>query len=174
MMKNNWYMLTLVGKDQPGIVARITTALYEADCQLGEASMSRLGGTFSILLMVMVENDRTKLLEKIKPIAAALDLQLHVDSIDARLHDHHIPDVRVSVYGTDRPGIVAQVTTVLADAGLDILELESDVAGSDEKPIYIMHMEGHAANGIESLERALEGLSPDIEVNLETIDVLVG
>jgi glycine cleavage system transcriptional repressor len=174
MMKNNWYMLTLVGKDQPGIVARITTALYEAGCQLGEASMSRLGGTFSILLMVMADDDRSRLLEQITPIAESLDLHIHVDDIDARLHDHHIPDVRVSVYGTDRPGIVAQVTTVLADAGLDILELESDVAGSDEQQIYIMHMEGHAANGIKSLECALEELSSDIEVSLEAIDVLVG
>jgi peptide deformylase len=37
-----WFMLTLVGKDRPGIVAQITRALYEGDCNLGEASMVRL------------------------------------------------------------------------------------------------------------------------------------
>jgi len=47
-----WFMVTLVGKDQPGIVAKLTLALFENDCNLGEASMTRLGGNFTIILMV--------------------------------------------------------------------------------------------------------------------------
>ncbi|MEW8430322.1 MAG: amino acid-binding protein, partial [gamma proteobacterium symbiont of Ctena orbiculata] len=42
----NWQMLTLVGEDQPGIVARVTDALYRGGCTLGETSMIRLGGNF--------------------------------------------------------------------------------------------------------------------------------
>ena len=40
----NWYMLTLVGKDRPGIVAEVSQVLFEAGGNLGEASMARLGG----------------------------------------------------------------------------------------------------------------------------------
>ncbi|MCW8983520.1 MAG: amino acid-binding protein, partial [Gammaproteobacteria bacterium] len=40
---NNWYMVTLVGRDQKGIVSRVTKALFEGGCNLGEASMMRLG-----------------------------------------------------------------------------------------------------------------------------------
>lgn len=173
-MNDNWYMLTLVGKDQPGIVARITTGLFEAGCQLGEASMSRLGGTFCILLMVQFKGDRAGLLEQVTPIAADLDLHIHIDEIDAKLHDHRVPDVRVSVYGADRPGIVAQVTTALADAGLHILDLESDIAGTVEQPVYVMHIEGYAEQGLEQLQTALDGLADDIEVHLEPVDILVG
>ncbi|MCG7961385.1 MAG: amino acid-binding protein, partial [Candidatus Thiodiazotropha taylori] len=39
-----WQMLTLVGEDQPGIVAQVTDALFRGGCTLGEASMLRLGG----------------------------------------------------------------------------------------------------------------------------------
>jgi len=42
----NWYMLTLVGEDRPGIVAKLTAALFAAGCNLGEATMARLGGIF--------------------------------------------------------------------------------------------------------------------------------
>ena len=38
----NWYMLTLVGKDGPGIVAEVSQTLFEAGGNLGEASMVRL------------------------------------------------------------------------------------------------------------------------------------
>nr|WP_243448334.1 ACT domain-containing protein [Candidatus Thiosymbion oneisti] len=44
-----WNMLTLVGVDRPGIVARVTHAVFEAGGNLGEASMLRLGGNFTIL-----------------------------------------------------------------------------------------------------------------------------
>ena len=51
---SHWYMVTLVGKDRPGIVAHVTNALYEEGCNLGETSMLRLGGNFSIMMMVQL------------------------------------------------------------------------------------------------------------------------
>ena len=48
----------------------------------------------------------------------SMNLHLHVDAIRGRLHATLLPDVRISVFGADRPGIVAKATTALADAGL--------------------------------------------------------
>ena len=108
-------------------------------------------------------------------IRGVVGVDLHIDQIDARLHDHRIPDVRISVYGADRAGIVAKVTGVLAEAGLDILELESDVGGTDAEPIYIMSIEGHAAEGIPMLESALEIVRAEgIDASLQAIETLVG
>ncbi len=56
-MANNWYMLTAVGEDRAGIVAGVTKALFEGGCNLGDASMMRLGGSFSIMLMVSRRTD---------------------------------------------------------------------------------------------------------------------
>lgn len=168
-----WFMVTVVGKDRPGIVAHISEALYQGGCQLGEASMMRLGGNFTIMLMV--EHDEAKTLgELLKAPADALGLRMHVDEIEGHLHEHLIPDVSVMVHGADRPGIVAQVTQVLAEAGLNILDLESDVAGTEQEPIYIMHVEGVAAKGIEALELALNLLVAEgIEVRLTPIDTMI-
>ena len=137
--------------------------------------MMRLGGNFTIMLMVQSALSQDALQGKIDPVIATLGLRCHFDEIQGQLHDHRIPDVRVSVYGADRAGIVSQITTVLAAAGLDILDLESDVGGTDSKPFYIMHIEGHAANGIEALQQALdEHISDDIEVRLSAIDTMIG
>ena len=46
-----WHMLTLVGTDRPGIMAALTGTLFRAGCNLGEASMARLSGNFTIMLM---------------------------------------------------------------------------------------------------------------------------
>jgi len=171
----NWYMLTVVGKDRPGIVSQVTAALYRGGCNLGEASMIRLGGNFTIMLMVQHAGDGDDLRQLLAPVIAPLDLHLHLDDIEGHLHEHLLPDVRISVFGADQPGIVANVTSALSEAGLHILNLESDVGGTAAKPIYVMHIEGQARAGIEALRAALHGAAHDgIEAKLTPIDTLVG
>lgn len=174
-MTKKWYMLTVVGKDRPGIVAHITSALYEGGSQLGETSMLRLGENFAMMLMVEYEGKRKALKHMLDPVLESMDLQGHVDVIAARLHRHIEPDVRITVSGADRPGIVAKVTSALAQAGLNILNLDSDVAGTDSEPLYIMQIEGEARDGIDAVHSALESVrSEGIEVHLQPVDVVMG
>ncbi len=172
----NWYMLTLVGKDRPGIVSQVTLALYEGGGNLGEASMVRLGGNFSIMLMVHYEGSADLLEKEMSPVCTALELQAHVDLIEGELHHHVEPDVRISIYGADRAGIVAETTGVLTEAGLNILTLESDVGGTSVNPIYIMEMEGVAGKGIEALKSVLDKLAKEknVETRIMPINTLMG
>lgn len=171
----NWFMLTVVGKDQAGIVSQVTGALYAGGCNLGEASMMRLGGSFTIMLMVEYAGDASGLRRILAAVVDAMDLHVHLDGIEGRLHEHVLPDVRISVFGADQPGIVAKITGALAKAGLNILNLESDVGGTETKPIYVMHIEGQAGAGIEALRPALDHVAHDgIEAVLTPIDTMVG
>jgi len=169
-------MLTLVGKDRTGIVAKISAALYQENCNLGEASMTRLGGNFTIMLMIQFDGLAQALDRILQPVCDSLNLRYHVDQIEGELHHHLEPDVRVRVHGADRAGIVADVTRTLASAGLDILNLESDVAGTSENPLYIMNIEGVALKGIDALNHALKTLDcgEDVEIHLSEIDILRG
>ena len=64
----------------------------------------------------------------------------------------------------------------LAEKGFNILNLESDVGGTSENPIYVMTIEGVAEQGIEILEEALHKLAQEkgLEAQLEPIDTLIG
>lgn len=171
----HWYMLTLVGKDRPGIVAHLSAALYDGGCNLGEATMMRLGGNFTIMMMVQFDGNTSALGKMVEPVAESMGLHLHVDRIEAKLHEHPEPDVRITVYGADRAGIVAHITGALAEAGLHILDMDTSVGGTEEKPIYIMQIEGHAAEGVEALQSALEAVAEKgVEAQLETIDTMIG
>ncbi|MDM8564397.1 ACT domain-containing protein [Candidatus Halobeggiatoa sp. HSG11] len=171
---SQWFMITLVGKDQTGIVAKITTALFDNNCNLGEASMLRLGGNFTVMLMVSYDGKVQNLTTFLQPISDSLQLQLHIDAIDGQLHHHQQPNLRIRVHGADRTGIVAQVTTALAEVGFNILDLESDVGGTDNKPFYVVDIEGIATNGIEPVETAMQGLlGNEIEIKLEPIETVM-
>jgi len=172
---NNWYMLTLTGEDRPCIVARVTRVLFERDMNLGEASMLRLGGNFTIMMMVSGDMDADALQQALSEVVEELGLSLHIDPMKGGLHRHVPPNLMVRVSGADRAGIVARVTGVLADAGFNILDLESDVAGTAEKPVYIMQIAGVATVPLESLEQAVSGLREEgIEVNISPVEMLVG
>lgn len=172
---SQWYMLTLVGKDQPGIVARLTTALYETGCNLGETSMIRLGDNFTVMMMVGCEAGAERIRQAIEPVASALELIVHLDAIEASLHHRPQPDVCIRVHGADRAGIVARVTTAAADAGLNIVDLESDVGGTDTDPIYILQITGNAAGGVEALRDALLPLQGEgVKVDVSELDTLIG
>ena len=92
-------MLTLVGEDRPGIVAAVTNSLYQNGWNLGETSMIRLGGNFTIMMMVTGEGDVQAALQ---PVANRLKLRMHVDDISGGLHQHLVPNIQV------RPGDVVE------------------------------------------------------------------
>lgn len=165
-----WSVLTLVGADQPGIVAGVTKALAAANCELGETSMMQMGGNFS--MMLRVQHEEIDLASSLKKVCEELNLHLHIDDdVDGKTEAEE-PDVNITVYGADRSGIVAEVTGVLADAGLNIIDLETAVGGSAEKPIYIMTIEGKADQGVDALNDAAKNISAGIELNIVSIQTL--
>ena len=171
----HWYILSVVGKDRPGIVSHVTAALYEGGCDLGETSMIRLGDSFTIMMMVRHDGTVKSLQNLLATVAESMGLHVHIDKMDGHLHRHVDPDVNITVYGADRPGIVAHVTGALAEAGLNIVNLDSDVGGSEDKPIYIMHIDGVAGEGIPALESALEIVVKEgVEAKLTPIDTMIG
>ena len=168
-----WVMLTVVGADRPGIVARLSGALYDAGCNLGDASMARLGGNFAVMLMVEgVEGGRLE--QVLGPVIDDYGLRLHLDPIEGALHAQQEANVQVTVYGADRPGIVAQVTGALFRAGFNILELNSDVGGTEDQPVYVMVLDGVAQGGSAAIEQALAPVRVGgIEVCVTALEPLV-
>jgi glycine cleavage system transcriptional repressor len=67
------------------------------------------------------------------------------------------------------------VTSRAAAAGLNIVDLESDVAGTDDNPIYVLQIQGVAAQGIEAIETALAPLQAEgVKVDVRPVDTLIG
>jgi len=172
---NNWYMLTLVGEDHPGIVAKVTTALFERGLSLGEASMIRLGGNFTIMMMVNSPVDAESIDQALEPLIESMDLCMHLDPIEGHLHQHVVPNITVRVNGADQAGIVASVTTALLEAGFNILDLASDVAGNNDNPVYIMMIEGYSEKSYEELQAAVDKVTlPGVDVTISPVEMMVG
>ena len=154
----NWFMLSLVGLDQPSIVAKLSSGLCKNGCNLGESSMGRLGNYFTIMLMVEHEGDKKALKTIISSVCDPLNLDSHLIKLEDVNQQHFEPDVRISLFAEDRLGVVEDATVPLANAGLNILHLESNLGENDTAVTYFIHLEGTLSKGLTPIYGVLEKL----------------
>jgi glycine cleavage system transcriptional repressor len=154
--------VTAVGADRPGIVAAITRVLHERGGNLEDSAMTILGGQFAVVLLVATEDEPDALRAALQSATRELGLTISVSRAGAERHPADATHL-LSVYGADRPGIVAAVTAELAAQGANITDLETQVIGGDE-PVYAMVVELVAEDEAalhEGIERACEALGVD-------------
>jgi glycine cleavage system transcriptional repressor len=172
-MNETWMAVTAVGRDRPGIVARVTGALLHLGCNLGETSMTRLRGEFAMILLVRLLPPRTvvEAKEALQALGAELDLTITVRVLSAQESEVATEEGAayiLRVYGADRPGIVHSVTELLARDGFNITDLETRVIPGEGGPVYVMVMELDAPSEEkgEAARQPLEALAAGMKVDI--------
>lgn len=132
--------VTAMGADQPGIVAAVARVLHQRGGNIEDSAMTILGGRFSMVLLVAVDDGAEELQAALRAATADLGLDLHVAAPGAG-HDAAAATHLLSVYGSDQPGILAGVATALANVGANITDLSSRLIGSTEAPVYALVVE---------------------------------
>jgi glycine cleavage system transcriptional repressor len=165
--------VTVMGVDRPGIVASVTKVLFDAGCNLEDATSSILRGHFAMTLVVRAPSgvDASELERGLAPAARDLELVATVKAVEDAETDVQAPTHMVSVYGADRPGIVYKVAALLASNGANITDLTSRVIGSPEEPVYALMLEVFLADP-QAVERELQELRRelDVEVSVRPIE----
>jgi glycine cleavage system transcriptional repressor len=74
----------------------------------------------------------------------------------------------ISVYGSDRPGIVYRVTRALADRRVNITDLNTRLIGTKEEPVYVLMLEAILPTGmtVEDAGLLLENLKKELNVEI--------
>ncbi len=132
--------VTAVGADRPGIVATVTRVLHERGGNLEDSAMTILGGHFAIVLLVATDDEPETLRAAVTEATADLGLTISVSRAGAGpgvIESTHL----LSVYGADRPGIVAGVAATLAELGVNVTDLETQVIGEGDDAVYAMVIE---------------------------------
>ena len=170
--------VTAVGLDRPGIVAAVTKVLVEHGCNLEDTSMTILRGHFAMMLVVAAPEgvDAAGLEAALAAPAAELGLVVTVRPIEED-DDGAAPgegagegegeEWTVSVYGADRPGIVYGVASLLAELGVNIVDLTTRVIGDPAQPVYAMLLDVTVPAGVDAagLQRRLEALAGELGVD---------
>ena len=179
-MSRRW-VLTALGKDRPGIVARVTKILYELGCNLEDSAMTRLGGEFAVMLVFSAKRSlsRERLERCCRPLAQSLKLAVHLkmltrEELAARRMG---PSYLITVYGADRPGIVWRVSNLLARRGVNITDVSTHRTSRKDTPLYLMLLEIELPRrlAVMRLQRQLQQLAKrlGVEVSLRSSEASV-
>lgn len=169
----HYLAITAVGRDRPGIVAEVTGTLYRSGANLEETTMTRLRSEFAMMLLVRVPDEvRVEALRAaLEETAAKLDLSLVVRPLPEE-EVHEEPDTSTAyilrVYGSDRPGIVYAVTSLLFERGLNITDLNTRVIRGPNGSVYVLVLEVDIPSPevAYALRPALEQLAPNLDVDI--------
>lgn len=162
-------VLTIIGPDRTGLVESVAARIASAGGNWEESRMARLAGQFAGILLVTIEPERSDaLMAGLRGLESA-GLRVTVQST-ARGAQAAGSAIKLQVNGQDRPGIIRDVSRVLAERGINVEELESEVrsAAMSGEHMFWARARLHAPAGVDlhDLRASLEGLSGELMVDL--------
>ena len=167
-------VLTVLGQDRPGLVGELSQLVAEHGGNWVESRMAHLAGQFAGILRVEIETDAAETLaESIKELTAqGLQSVVQQDQGEA-MTDKSRPLVQLSLVGQDRPGIISEISQVLATHGVNVEELSTEccTAPNSGHPLFRADIQLRLPDGLQSdsLRESLEHVADDlmVEINLE-------
>jgi glycine cleavage system regulatory protein len=119
-------VLTVVGKDRPGLVESVANIVAQHGGNWLESRMCRLGGEFAGILRIHLDSEKERSLAQ---DMATLEPQgLRVSVCSAKSSTTRPPGklAALELVGQDRPGIVREISRALARQGINVDELATE------------------------------------------------
>jgi glycine cleavage system regulatory protein len=169
-MSKTSLVLTVLGPDRPGLVGSIAKIVASHGGNWLESRMAHLAGQFAGVLRVEIEAEQADpLASALRGLAeSGLELIIHPDPGVAAASDR--PLLRLDLVGQDRPGIVRQISGVLASLGVNVEELNTECRAAAEtgQPVFHAQAQLRLPPGVseEALHHALEAVACDLMVDV--------
>lgn len=163
-------VITAIGPDRPGIVNLLSDVAKKYGANWAGSRMANLAGQFAGMVHFEVAEVNAE------PLAAALralessDLRIVIAKTAATGQRAATRKVTLEIVGHDRPGIVRDLSQSLADRGVSIDELQTDVVDAAMAGGHLFRVKAllavpEALSNAE-LKRGLEALANEMMVDV--------
>ena len=165
-----YLVLTLIGKDKPGLVEQLAETIAIHSGNWLESSMSQLAGKFAGILRVRVPD------EQADNLTAALGnlssgLKLVIEKAEPESASENQQTVTLNLVGNDRPGIIREISHVLAKLGVNVEDLETDCVPAPMTGDVLFKAQAQlkvpSETELATLQTALEKLADDLIVEIQ-------
>lgn len=164
-------ILTAIGGDRPGLTQALADAVFQAGGNWLESHLAHLGGHY--VGSVLVELDAGALPALEIAVADVAARGLHVSIVPAGDEPAAASaagaPLSIEVVGQDRPGIVREVTSVLAGLGVNIEDFTSATENGAWSGERLFRAKAHvslpADVSADRVTAALEAISGEIMVD---------
>ncbi|WP_193073570.1 glycine cleavage system protein R [Pseudomonas sp. FME51] len=165
-------ILTVISADKPGLVESLAQVITRHGGNWLDSRMARMAGQFAGILRVdvpaaQVEALRTEL-ENMS--SGGMNIQLAVSS---QADDQPMATLMLSLVGNDRPGIVHEVSAVLARHGVNVEQLDTSCEPAPMSADLLFRANARLGllpqTDADALRADLENLADDLMVELNDV-----
>lgn len=163
-------VVTVIGPDRPGIVRQLSERAKGFGANWAASRMSNLAGQFAGIVRLDVPSENADALANALSALEPTGLRVTIARSDAAVAPAGRRIVKLELAGPDRPGIVRDLSASLADRGVGIEDLHTELVdgpGPDEHQfrvralLFVPNAVTHA-----DLERALDALASEMRMDL--------
>jgi glycine cleavage system regulatory protein len=166
-------VLTIVSDDRPGIVEALSQVLQDHGGNWAESSMLSLAGKFAGILLASLPEQRVE--SFMQALQGLQSKGLHI--VAQRTSEQQSPgamrEFTLDLVGQDRPGIVHDISEILARHNVNVQELETECQSASMSGEMLFLAKARllvpAQTSIGQLRRDLENLANELMVDI-TLD----
>lgn len=165
-------MLTMIGPDRTGIVARMAGVVESNGGNWLDSRMVRLGGYFSGILRIALPEDSLSgfggnVSEFMNEVGYKYAIQ--PAELDEQAKTGNMVELKLS--GQDHPGIVHSIFAAFQQSGVNVEELRTGLKAApwSGTPVFEAHANLHIPDGVstDNLRDNLESLAADLMVEID-------
>ena len=164
-------VLTVVSDDHPGIVEALSDVIANHGGNWTESSMMSLAGKFAGILLVQVPAEQADDFISALDALESRGMQIVAQRSDSASVEDSAREYSIELVGQDHPGIVHEITEVLAKHDVNVQELETTVqsASMSGESLFMAHASilVPAETDMEELQDELEELANELMVDIE-------
>jgi len=139
----NKHIITVLGKDRPGIISKITTILYEGNCNLENVNQMILQNQFAGFFFIESPPGltRNQLQQTFIKKTGNSGLTIHVNPLGG--NGNAIEEAKTEIFlittiGPDQKGLVARFSSIIAGFNANIVNLKAVFKGGSDPNANVM------------------------------------
>lgn len=163
------FFITAIGADSPGMAHALAQRLSDANCNIEDATMTRLSGLFAMILAVTppANSSADELARELEALRASHGLTVHVESVENAAPARVVgARFMISAYGPERTGLLSGLTGVLALHGVNITDVQTRVASHGAAYVMLFEVELPPDLQWQTLESALQTEAARLNVSV--------
>jgi glycine cleavage system regulatory protein len=123
-------VFTFVGVDKPGLVEKLSKTVAEHGGNWLESRMSELAGQFAGIVKVEVARDQAVALRAALLALCEPEFSVVVAASAGEISAGNFRQLRLTIVGNDRPGIMREVSHALAVRHISVSEMDTSITSA--------------------------------------------
>lgn len=167
------FIISVIGKDRPGIIAAVTKVLFDQDLNIEDVSQTILQNQFSGIFIASGPDETAygELKTFLKQSTQAFDLHYYVRDMGSSAVEWTTCDCEafiITTRGPDRKGLVANITALLASFNVNVARLQAVFRGGDDPGNNVMIYEVDIPGDVDlrQLRNALGKRASELELEI--------